>query len=178
MLRQNQIGTSAMPNIRPMPRAKTCIWRRAACDVLAEMDRDYRVLFTSFSATVITAAVLSGLAVAFSYWVMSFVYPDRTSEVATVTVLTATFFGVHLVFLVGKMLGVTLDVAARRARLLYLAAVSSVVLLSFGVATLRGFFDFTVPAVWMLWATAPVLIVVVYVQRQLAERAGQKFENN
>ena len=123
-------------------------------------------------------AVLSGLAVAFSYWVMSFVYPDRTSEVATVTVLTATFFGVHLVFLVGKMLGVTLDVAARRARLLYLAAVSAVVLLSFGMATLRGFFDFTVPAVWMLWATAPVLIVVVYVQRQLAERAGQKFENN
>jgi DNA-binding transcriptional LysR family regulator len=41
----------------------TCIWRRAACDVLAEMDRDYRVLFTSFSATVITAAVLSGLAI-------------------------------------------------------------------------------------------------------------------
>ena len=123
-------------------------------------------------------AVLSGLAVAFSYWVMSFAYPDRTSEVATVTVLTATFFGVHLVFLVGKMLGVTLDVAARRARLLYLAAVSSVVLLSFGVATLRGFFDFTVPAVWMLWAAAPVLIVVIYAQRQLAERAGQKFENN
>jgi len=41
----------------------TCIWRRSACDVLAEMDRDYRVLFTSFSATVIAAAVLSGLAI-------------------------------------------------------------------------------------------------------------------
>lgn len=41
----------------------TCIWRRAACDVLDAMNRDYRVLFTSFSATVITAAVLSGLAV-------------------------------------------------------------------------------------------------------------------
>jgi DNA-binding transcriptional LysR family regulator len=41
----------------------TCIWRRAACDVLDGMNRDYRVLFTSFSATVITAAVLSGLAI-------------------------------------------------------------------------------------------------------------------
>ena len=40
-----------------------CIWRRAACDVLDRMNRDYRVLFTSFSATVITAAVLSGLAI-------------------------------------------------------------------------------------------------------------------
>ena len=41
----------------------TCIWRHAACDVLEEMNRDYRVLFTSFSATVIAAAVLSGLAI-------------------------------------------------------------------------------------------------------------------
>ena len=41
----------------------TCIWRRAACDVLDRMNRDYRMLFTSFSATVITAAVLSGLAI-------------------------------------------------------------------------------------------------------------------
>jgi DNA-binding transcriptional LysR family regulator len=40
-----------------------CIWRRAACDVLDRMNRDYRILFTSFSATVITAAVLSGLAI-------------------------------------------------------------------------------------------------------------------
>jgi DNA-binding transcriptional LysR family regulator len=40
-----------------------CIWRRAACDVLDHMNRDYRILFTSFSATVITAAVLSGLAI-------------------------------------------------------------------------------------------------------------------
>ena len=38
----------------------TCIWRRAACDVLDKMNREYRVLFSSFSATVITAAVLSG----------------------------------------------------------------------------------------------------------------------
>lgn len=51
---------------KPLPMAfgrPNCIWRRAACDVLDRMGRDYRVLFTSFSATVITAAVLSGLAV-------------------------------------------------------------------------------------------------------------------
>jgi DNA-binding transcriptional LysR family regulator len=40
-----------------------CIWRRSACDVLDRMQRDYRILFTSWSATVITAAVLSGLAI-------------------------------------------------------------------------------------------------------------------
>jgi DNA-binding transcriptional LysR family regulator len=41
----------------------TCVWRRAACDQLDAINREYRVLFTSWSATVITAAVLSGLAV-------------------------------------------------------------------------------------------------------------------
>ncbi|MCO5063342.1 MAG: LysR substrate-binding domain-containing protein [Rhizobiaceae bacterium] len=50
----------------PLPVAfgrPNCIWRRAGTDVLEQMGRDYRVLFTSFSATVIAAAVLSGLAV-------------------------------------------------------------------------------------------------------------------
>jgi len=41
----------------------TCLWRRAACDMLDQMGRDYRILFTSWSATVIIAAVLSGQAV-------------------------------------------------------------------------------------------------------------------
>lgn len=41
----------------------TCIWRNSAIAVLEEARRDYRILFTSWSATVVAAAVLSGLAV-------------------------------------------------------------------------------------------------------------------
>lgn len=41
----------------------TCQWRRAATDMLHQMNREHRILFTSWSATVIIAAVLSGLAV-------------------------------------------------------------------------------------------------------------------
>jgi DNA-binding transcriptional LysR family regulator len=41
----------------------SCLWRRAACDMLDQMNREYRILFTSWSATVIIASVLSGLAV-------------------------------------------------------------------------------------------------------------------
>jgi len=41
----------------------TCVWRRSATDMLDQMDREYRILFTSWSATVIIAAVMSGLAV-------------------------------------------------------------------------------------------------------------------
>lgn len=40
-----------------------CQWRRGASEMLDARGRKYRVLFTSWSATVITAAVLSGLAV-------------------------------------------------------------------------------------------------------------------
>src|SRR5690606_27081226 len=41
----------------------TCNWRRIACEALNEMNREYRILFTSFSSTVISAAVLSGVAI-------------------------------------------------------------------------------------------------------------------
>ncbi len=41
----------------------TCLWRRVATDMLDQMEREYKILCTSFSATVINAAVLSGLAV-------------------------------------------------------------------------------------------------------------------
>jgi DNA-binding transcriptional LysR family regulator len=41
----------------------TCIWRHAAIDVLEQAERDYRIIITSWSATVLAAAVLSGLAV-------------------------------------------------------------------------------------------------------------------
>lgn len=41
----------------------TCLWRQSAIDTLDRLDRDYRILFTSWSATVIIAAVMSGLAV-------------------------------------------------------------------------------------------------------------------
>jgi DNA-binding transcriptional LysR family regulator len=40
-----------------------CIWRQAACEMLESKGQDYRVLFTSWSATVVAAAVLSGLAI-------------------------------------------------------------------------------------------------------------------
>ncbi len=42
----------------------TCQWRRSATEVLQRSGREHRVLFTSWSATVVIASVLSGLAVA------------------------------------------------------------------------------------------------------------------
>lgn len=42
---------------------RSCKWRNIACSALDSAGRDYKVLFTSWSATVVASAVLSGLAV-------------------------------------------------------------------------------------------------------------------
>ncbi len=62
--------TSARHNTHkmdPLPLAlgsPQCIWRQTAMEALDEKNRDYRILYTSFSATVVGSAALAGLAVA------------------------------------------------------------------------------------------------------------------
>jgi len=41
----------------------TCTWRQHGCTALDKIGRDYRVMFTSYSATAVAAAVLSGGAI-------------------------------------------------------------------------------------------------------------------
>ena len=119
-------------------------------------------------------ALLTGLTVAFTYWSGVTLHPNQAAEAATMTVLTATFFGIYLVFLVGPMLGVVLDKRAHLARTLYMAGVLFVTLVSFGIEPLRQFFDFTVPNITLLWPGIAVVVIVALVQWWLARRAGKK----
>ncbi len=123
-------------------------------------------------------ALLTGLTVAFTYWSGVTLHPHQAAEAATMTVLTATFFGIYLVFLVGPMLGVILDKRARLARTLYMAGVLLVTLVSFGVEPLRQFFDFTVPNIILLWPGIAVVVIVALVQWWLARRVGKKLTAN
>lgn len=120
-------------------------------------------------------ALLTGLTVAFTYWSGVTLHPHQAAEAATMTVLTATFFGIYLVFLVGPMLGVVLDKRAHLARTLYMAGVLFVTLVSFGIEPLRQFFDFTMPNITLLWPGIAVVIPVALAQWWLARRAGRKF---
>jgi HAD ATPase, P-type, family IC len=120
-------------------------------------------------------ALLTGLTVAFTYWSGVTLHPHQAAEAATMTVLTATFFGIYLVFLVGPMLGVVLDKRAHLARTLYLAGVLFVTLVSFGIEPLRQFFDFTMPNIALLWPGIAMVIPVALAQWWLARRAGRKF---
>lgn len=121
-------------------------------------------------------AAISGLTVAFTYWIVSLVYPNRSEEVITMTVLTATFFGIYLVFLAGPMLGVTLNKMAKRARLIYLAAVTFVAITTFGIGPLRGFFDFSLPKVWVLWPAVGVIVFAAIIQWKIAEQEARKYQ--
>jgi DNA-binding transcriptional LysR family regulator len=50
----------------PVPLAvgrRDCLWRQLACSALDADGREYQVLFTSWSSTVVAAAVLAGMAV-------------------------------------------------------------------------------------------------------------------
>ena len=120
-------------------------------------------------------AVLTGVAVASVYWLGRTLYPDRLGEVATMTVLVATFYGVYLVFLAGRMLGVQLDKRAHLARMLYMLAVLLVTVVSFGVGPLREFFDFTPPNLLLLWPGIAIIIPVTILQWWWAWRVGQRF---
>lgn len=119
-------------------------------------------------------ALLTGLTVVFTYWSGVTLHPHQAAEAATMTVLTATFFGIYLVFLVGPMLGVVLDKRAHLARTLYMAGVLFVTLVSFGIEPLRQFFDFTVPNIILLWPGIAVVVIVALAQWWLARRAGKK----
>ena len=123
-------------------------------------------------------ALLTGLTVAFTYWIMSVVFPGHAAEVATMTVLTATFFGVYLVFLVGIMLDVTIDKAAKRARLLYLLSVVVVAAGSFGFGFLRDFFDFMVPNLFIMWPAIGVIILATLTQLFIARRVGRRISTS
>ncbi len=50
----------------PVPLAvgrRDCLWRQAACSSLDAMGKEYQILFSSWSSTVVASAVLAGLAV-------------------------------------------------------------------------------------------------------------------
>jgi DNA-binding transcriptional LysR family regulator len=50
----------------PLPLAvgrRNCQWRQLACSALDSVNREYQILFTSWSSTVVASAVLAGLAV-------------------------------------------------------------------------------------------------------------------
>lgn len=124
-------------------------------------------------APVAPIAAISGVVVALVYLRLLALHPENIEGVATSTVLIATFFGIYLVFLVGKMFKAVNNRTAKLARLLYILIVIFVVTISFGFGVTRDFFDFTVPAWREAW---PLLLLVgfaVLLQWLIADRVAK-----
>lgn len=107
---------------------------------------------------VVPIAVLSGLVLAFTYSYLSMIHPADPSGASTTTVIIATLLGINLVFLVPRMFDIKQTTKARLPRMLYVATIIIVIIPSFGVSFIRGFFDFTMPA-WQ--NTLPLLIIII-----------------
>lgn len=121
-------------------------------------------------------AVLSGIAVTMTYAVLEAVHPGDGDGVATTTVLVATFFGVYLVFLAGKMFDVLNNRTARLARILYVLSVVFGVVIGFGFGFTRDFFDFTAPIWRDVWPLSMMIVATVALQWQIAKQAGNRLK--
>ena len=122
-------------------------------------------------------AVLSGIVVALTYIVLSFAHVDRPMDVATITVVVATLMGIYLVFLVPHMYDLKFDGKAKRARLLFVFMVLIFITPSFGSATVREFFDFSVPEMTNVFIPLIAMIIAIAViQWNLATRAGKRIK--
>lgn len=119
-------------------------------------------------------AVLSGVAVMFTYWSVMKWYPSNQLDGVTMVVIVATFFGIYLVLLASRMIAVIYDRSAKTAQALYIASAASVGVMSFGIAPLRDFFDFTQPNWGYLFPALAVIVIVAILQYKLAVRAGSK----
>ena len=124
---------------------------------------------------VLLIALLTGLSVLAIYWASATLHPGHHDQAATLTVLSAMFFGVYLVFLVGPMLGVVLNARAHLARTLYLGAVAVVMLASFALTPLRQFFSFAIPTLEVAWPGVAVILPTALIQWWWARRVGRRF---
>jgi cation-transporting ATPase E len=124
-------------------------------------------------APVAPIAIISGAVVALSYLRLLALHPDDLEGVSTTTVLIATFFGVYLVFLMGKMFRVVNNRTAKLARILYILAVTFVVIVSFGFGFTRSFFDFSTPALRESWSLLLMIGFAVLLQWLIADRVSK-----
>lgn len=119
--------------------------------------------------SIIPIATITGIAVTLTYWLLAQFYPQNQAKISTMTVIVATIFGIHLVFLVSKLLKIKVTKLAHQARLLYAISIAVVALLIFITTPLRQFFDFTMPDISMMLIAGITTILGIVAQRLIAK---------
>lgn len=118
-------------------------------------------------------AIISGAAVAFTYWWFLQAIPAGSEAgfmaVSTSTVITATLIGMLIVFLVPYLFHARHNKAVTYMRIFYVAGAIAVAGGAFGVTFAREFFDFVLPAWQHAWVPALVVLGAIILQRKLVE---------
>lgn len=124
-------------------------------------------------------ALLSGGAVAFTYWWFLQSIPVGSEAgmmaVSTSTVITATIIGMMIVFLVPRLFHARHNKAVTYMRILYIIGALGVAGGAFGITFAREFFDFVLPAWQHAWVPALVVVGTFIVQRKIILRSRDKF---
>lgn len=123
---------------------------------------------------VLPIAILSGLALSFTYAYLQMIHPFDQNGVSTTTVIVATIIGVYLTFLAPMMFDIKQTKKTIWSYGLYAVASLIVALSAFGIGFLRDFFDFTMPAWRDTWPLVIILIVIAILQRKVAISVGQR----
>lgn len=119
-------------------------------------------------------AVISGIVVTLSYWLVARAYPHAHDKVTTTVLIVATFFGVYLVLLAPRMLGVKPNKRSMRAQILYIAAVALISTATFRLGFLQNFFNFARPSWDYAWPLLFFVFIAAVIQYELAGRAGKR----
>lgn len=126
-------------------------------------------------------ALLSGSAVAFTYWWFLQSIPAGSEAgmmaVSTSTVITATIVGMMIVFLVPRLFHARHNKAVTYMRVLYVIGALGVAGGAFGITFAREFFDFVLPAWEHAWVPALVIIGTFVAQRKIVFRLRDKFDS-
>jgi cation-transporting ATPase E len=115
-------------------------------------------------------ALLSGVGIFASYILTTGLSPDGSTGGATMTVLSATFFGMYMFFLANHMFATKQTKTVKVATIAYIAMSSLIAITSFSVGILRKFFEFYKPEGWGIILSILTVVGLAYVQYHIADR--------
>ncbi len=115
-------------------------------------------------------ALLSGVGIFASYVLTTGLSPEGSTGGATMTVLSATFFGMYMFFLSNHMFATKQTQAVKFATLAYIVISSLIAITSFSFGFLRKFFEFYKPEGWGIALSILTVAGLAYVQYHIAER--------
>lgn len=126
---------------------------------------------------ILPIAIMSGLALSFTYVYLQMIHPANQSGVSTTMVIIATIFGAYMTFLTPIMFNIKQSKKTILAYVLYAAVCITEAVVAFGLGFMRDFFDFSTPVFHSVVPMLFILVGVGFVQWKVAYEAGKKLSS-